>query len=265
MSNQSTVLITGAGSGIAATYADRFARRGHDLVLVDINEAHLEANSAQLRQQYGITVDTIRADLTEPDYLAVVEARLREDAAIGTLVNCAGILGAGSFVEHTSESITRIVSLNALAYIRLANAIARRLVRTGEGAIINIGSVVGLVPEALQTLYGATKAFVLFFSEGLHQELSAKGIRIQVVLPAETRTSMYDTANVDPALLHDAMDVNELVDAALVGFDRGEHVTIPPLQDAVLWDSLNSARLALAGGLEPAHAAKRYRISVDAA
>ncbi|HVI90738.1 MAG TPA: SDR family oxidoreductase [Dongiaceae bacterium] len=261
MTIHSTVLITGAGSGIAATYADRFACRGHDLVLVDINEEHLKTHSDRLRQEHGISVDTIRADLTQPSDLTVVEARLREDDTIGTLINCAGILQKGSFIEQTADSITRLVSLNGLAYIRLANAIAPRLVQAGAGGIINICSVVGLAPEVNQTVYGATKAFVLFFSEGLNLELSPSGVRVQAVLPAETHTAMYDDAGIDPALLHHAMDVGELVDAALVGFDRGEHVTIPPLHDAARWDAFDVARQGLLADLRTEHAAERYRTS----
>lgn len=259
MTTHSTVLLTGAGSGIAATYADRFARRGYNLVLVDIHDEHLRTNAARLHKEHGVAVDTIRADLTQPGDLALVEDRLRGDATIGILVNCASILQSGSFIEQTPDSITRLVSLNALAYIRLANAIAPRLVQAGEGAIINVSSAVGLAPEVNQTVYGATKAFVLFFSEGLYGELTPKGVRIQAVLPAETRTAMWATSGVDPKLLHDAMDVEELVDAALVGFDRGEHVTIPPLHYVARWYALDAARQALVADLRTAHAAERYR------
>lgn len=141
------VLITGASSGIGATYAERFARRGHDLVLVARDGARLETLAAQLRQDNGITVDVLPADLTQPDELAAVETRLRDDNRIGILVNNAGMNISGSFIEQATDDIERIITLNTTALARLASAVAPRLAAAGEGAIINIGSVVGLAPS----------------------------------------------------------------------------------------------------------------------
>ncbi|KAK0358088.1 hypothetical protein LTR94_036798, partial [Friedmanniomyces endolithicus] len=101
--------------------------------------------------------------------------------------------------------------------MRLAHAIAPRLVENGTGAIINIGSVVGLAPEFGQTVYGATKAFVLSLSQGLAHELGPKGIYVQAVLPAATATDIWSRAGADPAALPPMMEVGALVDAALAG------------------------------------------------
>lgn len=258
MTRPTTVLITGASSGIGATYAQRFARRGHNLVLVARDQARLDALAASLRADYGVAIDVLQADLTQPDDLAIVETRLRDDAQIGVLINNAGVAQSGSFIEQTADSIDRLVTLNITALARLASAVAPRFAATGSGSIVNIGSVVGLAPEFGMSVYGASKAFVLFLSQGLSLELAPKGVYVQAVLPAATRTEIWQRAGIDIDTLPEVMEVDELVDAALVGFDRRELVTIPPLHDAAGWGGLEAARLTLLSGIRQARAADRY-------
>lgn len=253
-----TVLITGASTGIGATYADRFAKRGHDLVLVARDEARLNALATKLSSEHGIAVDVLPADLTDTAQLATVETRLRDDAKIGTLINNAGAGLSGGFVDQSTDAVNRLVALNTTSVVRLASAIAPRLAQAGEGAIVNIGSVVGLVPEFGMSVYGATKAFVFFLSQGLSFELGPKGVYVQAVLPAATRTELWGRAGADEASLPPMMDVNELVDAALVGFDRRESVTIPPLHDGTLWDAFDQARQAMLPHFGSVHPAPRY-------
>lgn len=259
MTSHSTVLITGASTGIGAIYADRFARRGHDLVLVARDKARLETLAARLREETGAAVDTLPADLTQPGDLAAVETRLREDTRIETLINNAGAALSGHFIDQSTDDVARLVSLNTTALVRLASAVAPRLARAGKGAIVNIGSVVGLAPEFGMSVYGATKAFVLFLSQGLSLELTPKGVYVQAVLPAGTRTEIWERAGIDSSSMPDLMGVEELVDAALVGFDRRELVTIPPLHDGARWEVLNAARQTLIGDIRQAHVAERYR------
>lgn len=259
MSLLPAVLITGASSGIGTVYAERFARRGHDLVLVARDTARLDALAARLRHDTGVAIDVLPADLTQRADLAAVETRLRDDARIGILVNNAGIAQSGGFTEQSADSIEQLITLNTLALTRLAAAVAPRLASAGEGAIINIGSVVGLAPEFGMSVYGATKAFVLFLSQGLSLELSPKGVYVQAVLPAATRTEIWERAGIDINTLSEVMDVGELVDAALVGFDRRETVTIPPLHVAERWDTLDASRQGLLSDIRQAQAAERYR------
>mgnify|MGYP002374090755 CR=1 FL=1 len=259
MSTIPTVLITGASAGIGATYAERFAQRGHDLVLVARDKARLESLAAKLRADHQVAVDVLQADLTDRDDLSAVETRLREDARIGILINNAGMAQSGGFVQQSAQDIERLIALNTTALTRLAAAIAPRLVQAGAGTIVNISSVVGLAPELGMTIYGATKAFVLFLSQGLNLELSPKGIYVQAVLPAATRTEIWGRAGIDVNTLPEVMDVDELVDAALVGYDRRELVTIPPLHVAERWDALDGARQTLLADVRQAQAADRYR------
>lgn len=254
-----SVLITGASTGIGAVYAQRFAQRGHDLVLVARDKAKLAALAERLQRENGVAVDILPADLTQSDDVATVEARLRDDAQIGILVNNAGIAQSGGFAGQTADSIERLIALNVTALTRLANAVTPRFVQAGEGAIVNISSVVGLAPEFGMSVYGATKAFVLFLSQGLNVELADKGVYVQAVLPAGTYTEIWDRAGIDINTLPQMMEAGDLVDAALVGFDRRETVTIPPVQSASSWSSLDAARQALIADINQAKVAERYQ------
>lgn len=259
MSQIPAVLVTGASTGIGATYAERFARRGHDLVLVARDVVRMEAVASRMRQETGVAVDILQADLTRAVDLAKVEERLRNDDRIGILINNAGTAMGGTFVQQSTDDMARLVALNTTALVRLASAIAPRLAEAGEGAIVNIGSVVGLAPEYGMTVYGATKAFVLFLSQGLSLELAPKGVYVQAVLPATTRTEIWDHVGADVNALKNVMEVGDLVDAALVGFDRREAVTIPPLPDAGQWDAFDLARKTMMANFGNALPGERYR------
>lgn len=258
MSAKPTVLVTGASSGIGATYADRLARRGHDLVLVARNKDRLAALADKLRHETGVAIDILPADLADSGERAAVEARLRDDARIGILVNNAGTSLGGAFVAQASDEVERLITLNSSALARLASAAAPRMAAAGEGAIINIGSVVGLAPEFGAPVYGATKAFVLHFSQALALQLAPQGVYVQAVLPAATRTEIWQHSGVDVNTLENVMEVGDLVDAALAGFDRREGVTIPPLHDVAKWAAFEAARQAMLPGFSEGRPASRY-------
>jgi short-subunit dehydrogenase len=213
----------------------------------------------RLRRETRVAVEVLRADLTDQRDLDQVETRLREDTRIGILVNNAGTTAAGGFLDQSTDDVTRIVNLNAVALLRLAHAVAPRFAKAGGGSIVNVGSVVGLIPEYGSTVYGATKAFVLFLSQSLEAELGPKGMCVQAVLPAAVRTEIWGHAGKDVNKLPAVMEVEELVDAALAGFDRRESVTIPPLPDADQWADFEAARKAMVPNFTQAHAAARYR------
>jgi len=261
METKPTVLITGASSGIGAVYADRFAERGHDLVLVARDATRLNALASRLSAEHTVKVDVLVADLTRPADLVAVEARLKEDSRIGALINNAGAAAHGGFLDQTPDDVGALVSLNVTALARLANAVAPRFAAAGGGAIVNIGSVVGFAPELGMGVYGATKAFVLAFTQGLNHEIGPKGVYVQAVLPAVTRTEMWGRSGRPMNALPPAMEVEELVDAALVGFDRREVVTIPPLPDTGQWAALEAARQAMLPNFAQVHAAERYRMA----
>jgi uncharacterized protein len=254
-----SVLITGASSGIGAVYADRFAKRGHDLVLVARDRQRLETLARRLRLETGASVDVLQADLTSAHDLALVEARLASDARIGVLVNNAGAASTGGFADQTPDSVAQLISLNTTALTRLASAVTPRFLQQQGGSIINLASVVALAPELGMTVYGATKAFVLFLSQGMQVELGPKGIYVQAVLPGATRTEIWQRSGRDVSTLPAVMEVEEMVDAALVGFDRREAITITHLPDAQQWHTFDSARQSMLGNFAQTHAPARYR------
>ena len=226
-----TALITGASSGIGATYAERLARRGHDLLLVARDAQRLDDLARRLAAEYGVAVEVMPADLTRKSDVLAVEQRLREDSRITLLVNNAGVAMNGT------------------------------LAAAGRGGIINLGSVVALAPEMFNAVYSATKAYVLSLTQTLAGELRGAGVQLQAVMPGVTRTEIWERSGTDASALPPSMimEVGEMVDAALAGFDQQELVTIPSLPDAADWDAFVSARAALGPNLSHNQAAARYK------
>ncbi|WP_395698615.1 SDR family NAD(P)-dependent oxidoreductase [Methylocella sp.] len=260
-SSKGTALITGASAGIGAIYADRLAKRGYDLILVARNENRLNELATRLQNDTGRSVKTVVADLADKQDLRKVEKLLREDASITMLVNNAGVGSVASILKADVDEMEQMIDLNITALTRLTYAITPVFVEKKAGAIINISSVVGIAAELLNGVYNASKAYVLAFGHKLQKELADTGVRVQTVLPAATSTEFWDVAGYaaqkDNASTMSAID---LVDAALVGLDQGELVTIPTLQDGADWDNWEAARRALTPKFANAKPAPRYGI-----
>ncbi len=261
-SSKGTVLITGASSGIGSIYADRFAGRGHDLILVARTRERLAAVAARIAARHRVEVRTVVADLTERAGLAEVEAILKSDASITYLVNNAGFGSAAPLAAASVDEMERMVAINVTAPMRLAYAAVPQFVARGKGTIINISSIAAVGPEILNGVYGGTKSFVLAFSQSLRKELKDTGVRVQVVLPGATATEFWDVAGLPASNLPKewVMSAADLVDAALLGLDRGEFATIPSLMDAAEWDDWEAARQTMLPHLSSAVPAARYRI-----
>lgn len=259
-----TVLITGASTGIGATYADRLARRGHPLILVARNQAQLRSLSERLVREYGVKAEVLVADLTSTHDRALVEQRLRDDEAIGWLINNAGMGGGGPVAASQLDTIETMIELNVVAPSRLTGAVLPRLLARGRGSIINIASVLALAPELSLGTYAATKSYLLTYTQSLHKEVAGSDIRVQVVLPGVTRTEIWERSGTDihaiPANM--VMEVDEMVDAAMAGYDLGELVTIPSLPDIDDWNRHNATRLQLAPNLSHDRAADRYKSDI---
>ena len=261
--SKGTALITGASRGIRAVYADRLAKRGYDLILVARDATRLAALGANLTRETTVNVTVLAADLNEKDDLAKVEARLRHDASITMLLNNAGSAALTPLLQSDVDAMQRMIELNVTALTRLTYAAAPAFVARGAGTILNIASIVGVLPESLNGVYGATKAYVIALTRSLEHELASKGVRIQAVLPGATATDIWETAGKSwrelPA--HIVMSPEEMVDAALAGLDHGERFTLPGLQDDAEWQRYEAARLALAGKLSTSVPAPRYRVA----
>lgn len=257
---QGTALITGASSGIGAVYADRLARRGHDVILTARDRERLDALAIRLNADTGRSVEVIAADLSDTADLARVEAVLRRDSRITVLINNAGIAMSGDLASADPDRLERMIRLNVLAPSRLALAAIPGFVARGRGTLINISSVLALAPERFNGSYSGTKAYLLNLTLRLQQEVAAKGVRVQVVLPGATRTAIWEKAGVDIASLPPGivMDVDDMVDAALSGLDRGETVTIPSLPDMAQWEAYEAARHTMIPNLSLSSPAARY-------
>jgi short-subunit dehydrogenase len=257
-----TALITGASSGIGAVYADRLAKRGHNLILVARNKQRLASLARRIANDTGRKVDTVEADLTSPADLKRVEHILRTNASISMLVNNAGTAAVGPLVTSDVDKMEDMIRLNVTALTRLTYAAVPGFVARGNRTIINITSVVAIAPEQLNGVYGATKAFVLAFHHSLFHELADKGVRVQTVLPGATATELWDRAGkpVHELPREIVMSVDDLVDAALAGLDLGETVTIPSLPNQAEWERYEAARRAMSGKLSSAIAAPRYNV-----
>jgi short-subunit dehydrogenase len=266
MSNASklgTALITGASAGIGAAYADRLARRGYDLILVARSKPNLEKLAKGLAAETGVRIQVLPADLTVEADLNRVERVLRDDPNISLLVNNAGAATLRPFASADIGRLDREIQLNIAAPTRLAHAALPGLLARNRGGIVNIASVMSQMVQPGNSVYGGTKAYLLHFSEVLALELSTSAVRVQAVLPGATRTALWDGSGVElkdlpPEIV---MEVGEMVDAALAGFDQGERVTVPSLPDAGDWQRLTKAREDLRPNLSRQHSAPRYKIN----
>ena len=262
-SPKGTALITGASTGIGAVYADRLAKRGYDLILIARNSKLLNQLANSLSASTGRNIEALPADLTNKDDLRKVEQRLRTDSSITALVNNAGFGGVSSLLDSNVDDMENMIDLNVTALVRLTAAILPGLVERKGGAIINISSIVAVNPELLNGVYSGTKAFVLNLTQSLHKEVGTKGVQLQAVLPGATASEFWDRAGIGghKNLPYEiVMSSEEMVDASLVAFDRGELVTIPALPDVGDWDKFNAARIALAPNLSHKHSAGRYGV-----
>ncbi|SOZ08470.1 SDR family NAD(P)-dependent oxidoreductase [Cupriavidus taiwanensis] len=258
-----TAVITGASTGIGAIYADRLARRGHDLVLVARNRSRLVELARSISDDTGRSVEIVTADLCQAADVRRIEALLRGDASITALVNNAGIGAAAPLLVSDVDKMQAMIELNVTALTRLTYAVAPAFVTRGQGTIINIASIVAVAPELLNGVYGGSKAFVLAFTQSLQHELAGKGVRVQAVLPGATRTEFWDTAghSVDNLPQDIVMSGDDLVDAALAGLDQGEVITVPSLPDDADWKAFEAARAALGPNLSRNQPAARYGVA----
>ncbi len=259
-----TALITGASSGIGAVYADRLAKRGYDLILVARNAQRLETLANHLIKATGRTVTPLVADLGNKADVARVETTLKTDASIAMLVNNAGVGSVAPLLDADIAKMDDMIALNVGALTRLTYAAAPAFVARGNGTIINIASVVGIAPERLNGVYGASKAYVLALTQSLQHELASKGLRLQAVLPGATATEFWDIAGMPHQNIPKeyVMSAEDMVDASLAGLDQGEVVTIPALPDLAEWTNWETARLAMSQHLSSSKPAARYTVGL---
>ncbi|MDR5805689.1 SDR family oxidoreductase [Caballeronia sp. LZ001] len=254
-------VVTGASSGIGAVYAQRLAARGYDLWLVARRADRLRELASEIGGAHGVNVETVVADLTSEADLQRVEQRIAAEANIHVLVNNAGLARLRPVAQSSVADTATQIALNTTALVRLTQAVVPGFVARNEGAIINIASVLALDTLPVSAVYSGTKGFVLNYTRGLQLELANTGVKVQAVLPAATATEIWDESGVplDSLAAGTVMRTEDMVDAALEGFDQGEAITMPSVHDAQLLHSFEEARQTLFRASQNGTAAPRYR------
>jgi short-subunit dehydrogenase len=222
-------LVTGASAGLGEEFARQLAARGDDLVLVARDRARLEA----LAKELSVNAEVLPADLTDDAQLAAVEARARD---VDLLINNAGFGTFGNFHELDVETETREVRLNVVALLRLTHAAAASMATRGNGAILNVASLAGFQPGPMNATSGATKAFVVSFTEAVHEEMRGAGVSVSVLCPGFTHTEFQARANAPASEVPGFMWQNppEVVKAGLDGVAKNRAVIVPGTVNKVL-------------------------------
>ena len=260
-------VVTGASQGIGAVYARKLAERGHDVVLVARNRDRLRENAAEIRAATSREAEVVVADLSTAADTSALAERLRSDPAISVLINNAGATLHGGLLANDADAVARQIALNVTAPTLLAQAAAKAFIaRGGGGAIVNISSVTAFVPEMFDGAYSGSKMYLLNLTLGLASKAKDSGVRFQAVLPGPTNTDMWARGSVPASVVppERIMEPEDLVEAALMGLDRGEVVTAPTIDDEAAWQAYEAARRALGSHLAAGKPAARYRASAPA-
>jgi short-subunit dehydrogenase len=229
--SRSLAVITGASSGIGLAFAQRLAPR-HDLLLIARREARLREIAAELSARHGTRVEVLAADLAEPQALAAVAARIGAEASLGLLVNNAGFGHRGAFWDADLEVLEAMHRLHIMAVVRLTHAALRVLVAKNSGAVINVASVAAFGQRAGNTAYGATKAWLATFSEGLYLDLEQtnSAVTVQALCPGFTYSAFHDLLGEDRRKLAPAslwLTAERVVDESLAALPRRQLVVVP--------------------------------------
>ena len=227
-----TALVTGASSGIGKAFAELLAEQGYALVLTARRRDRLDELAAVLRQRHGIETHTIVADLAEPDASSRIVAELQQrQLTIDFLVNNAGYGVPGSYVNVAWPDHARFMQVMVTAVLDLTYRLLPAMLERGWGRVVNIASVAGMVPApAGHTLYGASKAFLIRFSEALAAEGAPKGVHVTAVCPGFTYSEFHDvTGTRDKMNKVPAMFWLDAASVAREGYDavmRGHPVVV---------------------------------------
>ena len=189
-------VVTGASSGLGRGLAAGLADRGMSLVLTGRNEARLHEAAHQIGRASGVKVETVAADLSTPSGVSALLHHVGE-RPIEVLVNNAGFGSYGPFVEADPDREAEEVALDVSAVVTLARAFLPGMLARGSGGILNVASTIAFQPAPYQAVYGASKAFVLSFSQALWAEARASGVAVTALCPGPTRTGFVDALGAD--------------------------------------------------------------------
>ncbi|MFB7501178.1 SDR family NAD(P)-dependent oxidoreductase [Streptomyces sp. NPDC056161] len=244
-----TALITGSTSGIGAAFARRLAADGHDLVLVARDTDRLREQATELHDRHGIEAEVLTADLSQDQGIETVAARLGDrKSPVDLLVNNAGFGNKGRYLDVPMTDELRMVKVHVEAVLRLTSAAAESMRERGRGGIVNVASVAAFVPRGT---YGASKAWVVQFTQGAARDLAGTGVRLMVLAPGFVRTEFHERAGMRTDSIPGWMwlDADKLVATALTDLARGKTLSIPDPRYKTLMGLAKVAPRGLVGGI----------------
>ena len=224
-------LITGASAGLGVEFARQLSKRGHRLVLAARRKDRLDALAKELGNARAVAIDLSKANAAAK-LMADLEAAGEQ---VEILVNNAGFGLIGRFAERDPKRERQMIDLNVGALTDLCRAVAPGMIKRKSGAILNVASTAAFQPGPKMAVYFATKAFVLSFTEALHEELMPHGVKVTCLCPGPTRTEFGEVAGFGGNGAFDkmAMEAGEVVEAGLKGMDRNRAVIVPGLVNKI--------------------------------
>ena len=263
---EKTVLITGASSGIGATFARTLAAQGAHLILVARSQDKLRGLAMSLASQYDIHAEVLTTDLLCPEAgKELFAATQQRGLAVDLLINNAGFGTYGPFDRLDAEREQQEIRLNVAAVVDLTHRFLSVMLARGSGAIINVASTAAFQPTPYMAVYGASKAFLLSFSEALWAEYRSKGIRVLALCPGPTRTNFFNVVGTEDAGLGAVETPEKVVQVALRALERGRPSVISGRQNTLQANSVRFVPRALVARMgerlmRPGHADKQRRV-----
>jgi len=244
-----TALITGSTAGIGAAFARRLAADGHNLVLVARNTERLGEQATELHDRHGIEAEVLTADLATDEGIETVAARLADRKnPVDLLVNNAGFGNKGRYLDVPMVDELKMLKVHCEAVLRLTSAATEAMRERGRGGVVNVASVAAFVPRGT---YGASKAWVVQFTQGAAKDLAGTGVRLMALAPGFVRTEFHQRAGMGTDNIPNWMwlDADKLVAAALADLARGKSLSIPDPRYKVLMGLVKITPQAVLGGI----------------
>ncbi|NDZ70806.1 SDR family oxidoreductase [Streptomyces sp. SID10362] len=244
-----TALITGSTAGLGAAFARRLAADGHDLVLVARDTERLREQATELHDRHGIEAEVLTADLSTDTGIDAVASRLSDRRSpVDLLINNAGFGNKGRFLDVPMADELTMLKVHCEAVLRLTSAAVEAMRERGRGGVVNVASVAAFVPRGT---YGASKAWVVQFTQGVAKDLAGSGVRLMALAPGFVRTEFHERAGMGTDNIPNWMwlDADNVVAAALADLSRGKSLSIPDPRYKTLMGAAKLVPRGLLGGI----------------